>query len=97
MRDRSRGGPGIHRAKSAKWRECSDRRVILGCYLPQAEPRHIPEGAFVHRSVLDHMEADRGYRPPNLPSHFGVEEGPAMSSGADGRRGIELEANEEER
>jgi hypothetical protein len=43
------------------------------------------------------MEADRGYRPPNLPSHFEVEEGSAMSSGADGRRVMELEAVEEER
>ena len=83
--------------KSTKWQEWPDRSVILGYYLPQAEPRHIPKGAFVHRSVLDHMEADRGYRPPNLPSHFEVEEGSAMSSGADGRRVMELEAVEEER
>jgi hypothetical protein len=78
--------------KSAKWQEWPDRRVIFGYYLPQAEPRLIPEGAFVHRSVLDLIEAGCGYSPPNLPNHFDVEEEPETSGT---RTGPELGADEE--
>jgi hypothetical protein len=83
--------------KSAKWQEWPHRRVIFAHYLPRAEPRLIPEGAFVHRSVFDLIETDSGYKPLNLPNHFEVEERPDISSGADGRTGTKLGADEEER
>jgi uncharacterized protein (DUF2235 family) len=82
--------------KSAKWQDWPDRRVIFGHYLPQAEPRLIPQGALIHRSVLDHMKSDCRYDPSNLPNIFDVEEGPDISSGAHGRTGTEHGADEEE-
>jgi len=60
-----------------KWaglREWVDRRVVLGCYLPMAEPRFINPvasgslGARLHRSVVERMKGRRDYRPINLPS-----------------------------
>jgi len=54
--------------KLAKWREWPKRRSLLGLYLPLAEPRPIPEGAHIHRSVFERMCAVPEYRPPNLPS-----------------------------
>jgi uncharacterized protein (DUF2235 family) len=63
--------------KKAKWREWAERRAVLGWYLPLAEPRVIPEGALIHRSVLDRMDRDQGYRPINLPGAHVVEEMPA--------------------
>jgi hypothetical protein len=44
--------------KRAKWREWPSRRILGGRYLPRAEPRLIPEGAWIHRSVLDRMDRD---------------------------------------
>lgn len=56
--------------KSAKYREWPERKVQFGFYIPDAEPRLIPEGASVHDSVLKRMEAFAGYRPVNLPIKF---------------------------
>jgi hypothetical protein len=82
--------------KSAKWQDWPDRRVILGHYLPLAEPRLIPEGALIHESVLEHMKADCGYRPSNLPQHFNVEKGPDVARGSDESTGAEHDHDEEE-
>ena len=41
--------------KSAKYKEWPERKVALGCYIPDAEPRLIPEGAFIHESVMKRM------------------------------------------
>ena len=55
--------------KRAKWREWPHRWSFLRLYLPLAEPRLIPEGAFVHQSVIDRVaDKDLDYDPPNLPS-----------------------------
>lgn len=35
--------------------------------------RHIGEGAHVHESVVERMQLDSRYRPPNLPSEYVVE------------------------
>lgn len=56
--------------KSAKYKEWPERKVVLGFYIPDCEPRFIPEGAHVHESVLKRMEADANYRPVNLPKEF---------------------------
>jgi len=56
--------------KSAKYREWPARQVVFGFYIPDAEPRPIPEGAVVHESVVKRMAEVAGYRPVNLPATY---------------------------
>jgi uncharacterized protein (DUF2235 family) len=79
--------------KRAKYKEWPERKVFLGHYIPDAEPRPIPEiedqpvpgnqprpipeKAIIHRSVIDRMAQVADYRPVNLPAEYTVEEGPA--------------------
>ena len=56
--------------KSAKYKEWPARQSEFGFYFPNAEPRLIPEGAFIHESVVKRMDALPGYRPVNLPAQF---------------------------
>ncbi len=56
--------------KSAKYKEWPQRKVFLGFYIPDCEPRVIPEGAHVHESVLKRMAVEPGYRPVNLPKDY---------------------------
>ena len=44
-----------------------------GIYIPNARRRAIPEGAIVHRSVLDRAKQVGGVLPDNLPADHGVE------------------------
>lgn len=60
--------------KSDKWKEWPERKSFLGYYLPRGEPRLIPEGATIHRSVLERLEKDPTYRPINMPTSYKVEE-----------------------
>jgi hypothetical protein len=60
--------------KRAKWKEWPERKAILGWYLPMGEPRLIPEGAILHRSVVERQTKDPTYRPINLPSIYTIEE-----------------------
>jgi uncharacterized protein (DUF2235 family) len=55
--------------KLRRWREWSGRASFLGFYLPLGEPRALPEGALIHSSVFDRMEAEPAYRPVNLPKN----------------------------
>jgi hypothetical protein len=48
-------------AKEAKWR------------IPLGAPRVIPEHSALHATVLEKLELDRHYKPPNLPRERGVE------------------------
>jgi uncharacterized protein (DUF2235 family) len=50
----------------------SKRPSIAGVTLPLFEPRHIPEGATVHRSVVDRINGG-DYAPPNLPKDYKIE------------------------
>jgi uncharacterized protein (DUF2235 family) len=59
--------------KADKWKEWPARRSIAGFYLPRSEPRPLPENPLVHHSVVERMDADPGYRPPNLPQTYRVE------------------------
>ena len=45
-------------------------RVHFGYYIPDAEPRFIPDGAIIHKSALQRMDAMPSYRPVNLPKQF---------------------------
>src|SRR5882757_6668726 len=56
--------------KAAKYREWPERDARFGFYIPDAEPRPIPEGGYVHESVVKRMDAIRSYRPVNLPARF---------------------------
>jgi uncharacterized protein (DUF2235 family) len=63
--------------KSATYREWPEREVHFGFYIPDAEPRVIPEHAFIHESVVKKMEAGQGYKPINLPAKYRVVPMPA--------------------
>jgi len=56
--------------KSATYKEWPARKVFLGLYIPDCEPRLIPEGAHVHESVVKRMAVEPGYRPVNLPKDY---------------------------
>ena len=56
--------------KSAKYREWPERKVVLGFYIPDCEPRLIPDGAHVHESVLKRMAVEPEYRPVNMPKDY---------------------------
>jgi uncharacterized protein (DUF2235 family) len=60
--------------KPAKWKEWPGRKSLLGWYLPMGEPRPIPDGAIIHRSVLERQARDPTYRPVNLPPSHAIEE-----------------------
>ena len=45
--------------KPDKYKEWPERKSRFGFYIPDAEPRPIPEGAFIHESVLKRMDAMR--------------------------------------
>ncbi|MCK1297605.1 DUF2235 domain-containing protein [Bradyrhizobium sp. 24] len=58
--------------KSAKYKEWPERKSILGFYVPDCEPRVIPEGAIVHESVVKRMSGLSSYRPINMPQTYGT-------------------------
>ncbi|APG13782.1 hypothetical protein BKD09_36050 [Bradyrhizobium japonicum] len=65
--------------KWARYKEWPKRKSLFGFYLPAGEPRLIPEGSIVHRSVVSRMETMK-YNPINLPLHYQVEPPQAKSS-----------------
>ena len=70
--------------KREKWKEWPDRKSYLGWYIPDAEPRPIPEGAIVHRSVVERMAKIAAYRPINMPTAYAIEEMPPAPVAAGG-------------
>lgn len=56
--------------KRATYKEWPERKVHLGFYIPDCEPRLIPEGAHVHESVLKRMAIEPEYRPVNMPKDY---------------------------
>ena len=69
--------------KRAKWKEWHpESKTFLGWYLPMGEPRPIPEGAIIHRSVIERMTKLPSYKPINLPASYTIEEGPPPPAGA---------------
>ena len=59
--------------KRTKWRDWPQRRSLLGWYLPLCEPRRIDDGARIHHSVYERIDADPTYRPANLPPKENVQ------------------------
>jgi uncharacterized protein (DUF2235 family) len=58
--------------KADRYKEWKQRRSFMGHYLPNAEPRFVPPGAFIHGSVFERMTALANYRPENLPDRYNV-------------------------
>ncbi|MET3336667.1 hypothetical protein ABIF61_005191 [Bradyrhizobium japonicum] len=58
--------------KSAVYREWPERRSLLGFYVPDCEPRVIPEGAILHESAIRRMNELPSYRPVNVPHTYGT-------------------------
>jgi uncharacterized protein (DUF2235 family) len=56
--------------KADKYKEWPARQSQFGFYIPDAEPRFIPDGALIHDSVLKRMAAVPEYRPINLPARY---------------------------
>ena len=56
--------------KKAKYREWPERQVHFGWYIPDGEPRLIPDGAVIHESALLRMDALPAYRPVNMPKQY---------------------------
>jgi hypothetical protein len=54
--------------KADKYKEWPARKSVLGYYIPDAEPRLIPDGALIHQSALDKIAQDPRYRPVNMPA-----------------------------
>jgi uncharacterized protein (DUF2235 family) len=69
--------------KSAKWMEWK-RSQMLGCYIPDAEPRVIADPAVrprIHQSVVDRMAKLADYRPENLPAENAYDVEPWRAPG----------------
>jgi uncharacterized protein (DUF2235 family) len=58
--------------KRASYKEWPERKARFGWYIPDAEPRFIPGGAYVHESVIERMDKVSDYRPVNLPAKYQV-------------------------
>jgi hypothetical protein len=43
--------------KADKYKEWTARKSLLDDYIPAAEPRLIPDNAFIHESVLQRLDA----------------------------------------
>jgi uncharacterized protein (DUF2235 family) len=56
--------------KRAWYKEWPARQAYFGWYIPDAEPRLIPDGAIIHESAVLRMDAMPSYRPVNLPKQF---------------------------
>ena len=56
--------------KKNKYKERPERKSALGFYIPAAEPRLIPEDAFIHQSALDKIAQDPNYKPGNIPKNY---------------------------
>ena len=56
--------------KADEYKEWPARKSALGHYIPDAEPRLIPEGALIHGSAIEKIARDPRYRPLNVPRTY---------------------------
>jgi uncharacterized protein (DUF2235 family) len=56
--------------KKDRYKEWPARQSHFGWYIPNREPRFIPEGASIHESVLMRIAETPDYRPVNLPANY---------------------------
>jgi uncharacterized protein (DUF2235 family) len=58
--------------KSERYKEWEALRSYGGYYVPNSEPRSVPENAFIHESVTRRIEAVPHYHPINLPQSYRI-------------------------
>jgi uncharacterized protein (DUF2235 family) len=56
--------------KSDGYKEWPQRKSHFGFYIPDSEPRLIPDDAVIHESVEKRMNAGLGYQPVNFPRRY---------------------------
>ncbi|HMH71535.1 MAG TPA: DUF2235 domain-containing protein [Bradyrhizobium sp.] len=54
--------------KNDTYKEWLQRKSTLGFYIPDAEPRVIPEDALIHESAIAKIANDPKYKPVNIPA-----------------------------
>jgi uncharacterized protein (DUF2235 family) len=64
--------------KSDSYKEWKKLRSAFGYYVPNGEPRLVPENSAIHESVVRRMETVSHYRPVNLPQRYRIVQ---MSNG----------------
>jgi uncharacterized protein (DUF2235 family) len=69
--------------KSDRYKEGKSRLSVLGHYIPNAEPRPVPDNAWVHESVIRRVEVVPQYHPINLPRRYRVV---PLTAGPSGRQ-----------
>ena len=80
--------------KRDKYKEWKSRPSFLGHYIPDGEPRFIPDDAFIHESVIQRIDAVPEYRPINVPKNpriFPTPTGPVKEAGAEAREEVASE------
>jgi uncharacterized protein (DUF2235 family) len=58
--------------KNDRYKEFKERLSLLGRYLPLAEPRVVPEGSWLHESLLKRASSSDWKSPVALPERFQV-------------------------
>ena len=56
----------------------TDRPSFMGWYIPDGEPRDIPDSAAIHPSVFKRRGSDADYAQPNIPHNHVVAEPPQV-------------------
>jgi uncharacterized protein (DUF2235 family) len=56
--------------KKDTYKEWPARKSTLGFYIPDAEPRLIPEDALIHESATAKIAKDPKYKPVNIPKKY---------------------------
>jgi uncharacterized protein (DUF2235 family) len=67
--------------KSASYKEWPQRKSHFGFYIPDSEPRLIPDDAVIHESAEKRMNAGLGYQPVNFPKRYTTFPMPEPPSG----------------
>src|SRR5260370_42002635 len=59
-----------YRPKADEYKEWPERKSVFDHYIPDAEPRLIPEDAFIHESATAKIAKDSKYKPVNIPRKY---------------------------
>ncbi len=56
--------------KADEYKEWPERKSVFGHYIPDTEPRLIPEDALIHESAVAKIANDSNYKPVNIPKKY---------------------------
>jgi hypothetical protein len=56
--------------KADEYKEWPARKSVFGHYIPDTEPRLIPEDALIHESAIEKIAKDSNYKPVNIPKKY---------------------------